>query len=74
MSEVRTPLAQLQAEHDELASLRSFWERWGTEWRAVSGVLCRAIATKDETAIRDAVNLYQVTLAGYRQELKEVSK
>jgi hypothetical protein len=74
MNEVRSPLAQLQAQHDELVSLRGFWERWGSEWRAVSGVLCRAIVTKDEAAIDEAVTLYQVTLASYRQELKDVSK
>jgi hypothetical protein len=74
MSEVRTPLAQLQAQHDELVTIRHFWERWGSEWRAVSGVLCRAIATKDQASLDDAVTLYQVTLAAYRQELKEVAK
>jgi hypothetical protein len=74
MSEVRTPLAQLQAQHDELVTIRHFWERWGSECRAVSGVLCRAIATKDQASLDDAVTLYQVTLAAYRQELKEVAK
>ena len=74
MTDPRSPLAQLQAQHDELVTLRAFWERWGSEWRAVAAVLHRAIETRNEASLRDSLDLYQVTLAGYRQELKDLEK
>ncbi len=74
MTEVRTPLAQLQAQVDELSTLRAFWERWGSEWRAVAAVLHRAVETRDEPALRSALDLYQITRAAYQIELKDLTK
>ncbi len=74
MTDPRTPLAQLQAQLDDLVSVRAFWERWGGEWRAVAAVLHCAIETGNQASLDNAVTLYQVTLAGYRQELKDLTK
>ena len=74
MTDPRTPLAQLQAQHDELLTVRAFWERWGSEWRAVAAVLHRAIETRTEASLQDALDLYQVTRASYQIELKELTK
>ncbi len=74
MTDPRTPLAQLQAQLDDLVSLRAFWERWGSEWRVASAVLHRAIEKNDPQLLEVAVRNYQTTLASYQIELKDISK
>lgn len=74
MTDPRTPLAQLQAQHDELVTVRAFWERWGSEWRAVAAVLHRAIERNDPQFLQVALEQYQTTRAAYQIELKDLTK
>jgi hypothetical protein len=74
MTDPRSPLAQLQAQVDELVTLRAFWERWGSEWRVASALLNRAIERNDPQFSEVALRNYQSTLASYRIELKDLEK
>lgn len=74
MTDPRTPLAQLQAQLDDLVSLRAFWEKWGSEWRVASALLHRAIEKNDPQLLEVALRNYQTTLASYQIELKDLTK